>query len=118
MVNGQAFMKCICKYPNLITQSYDGGNCDVGLACEPHGKLERTDVDPLKFGKCNCDDGYKPGGNLTCVKMLPFEQQKLFCKSDEVYRRNANQIFHPDYLSNIPPLINCLKIPCKHNIFN
>ncbi|GFX47227.1 baculo_p74_N domain-containing protein [Trichonephila clavipes] len=95
----------ILEVHNLITQNHDGGNCDVGIACEPHGKLERIDVDPIKFGKCNCDKGYKPGNNLTCVKILPFEEQRQVCNANEISRIDTDEIFHPDYLSEYPMLL-------------
>jgi len=61
---------CQCKYPHLVTQTHFGGDCDVAVGCEPHGRLDSMQRDPMVFGRCICDPGYvsesEPGFGPYC----------------------------------------------------
>lgn len=119
-INGIKYLKCECRYPNIVGQKFDGGNCDVDVACSPNGQLESMYIPDLSKAKCLCQKGYTslPHPQIGCRKLLPSETEKDMCESDEVSMSEALSIFHFDYLNNLPKTKKCLKNPCSFNILN
>lgn len=113
------FVNCICKYPTLVTQKYEGGNCDTDVACSPDGRLENLNVDPLKSGRCICTLGYKskydPVLGPFCEKMKSVEWMELEgpCKEDET---SSSNLFKPNYITTLPK--KCFKRPCSFDVFS
>lgn len=117
--NGKKYAKCMCKYPQLVTQAWDGANCDVGKACGPNGVLENVKLNPVVYGRCKCDNGYyQAGKELTCRKLLPHQQFNITCTDNEVTRKEAESIFSKEYLEGISKTIQCIRKPCSFNVFN
>jgi len=56
---------CHCKYPHLVTQTSPESDCNVPVGCKPNGNLSPDFMltDPMKFGQCICNDGYKSDFN-------------------------------------------------------
>lgn len=115
----KTFATCKCKYPQLISQAWEGSNCNVGKACGPHGRLKDVTVNPLLNGKCECDFGYYEDESLNrfkCQKMLPYWQFKPDCEEDEVSR--YSNYFAREYINSFPNNIQCFKNPCVFNVLN
>lgn len=119
-LNGKSYAKCTCLYPQHISQAWDGGNCDVDKSCSAHGHLENVNVNPIKHGRCICDQGYYSTPNLECHKLLPHQQQRftMICNSDEMTRAEAYSVFTRYYVNSIPNTVNCFKKPCSFNVLN
>lgn len=103
----RAYVTCVCKFPHLITQQYEGGNCDMDIACGIHGHLEAD----LKT--CRCDYGYAPAYTEifgpSCRKMTPYEQNRQMSgpyREDETDASSG--IFGDNYIGT-----NRLKRPCS-----
>ncbi|KAF8796694.1 Per os infectivity factor 1 like protein [Argiope bruennichi] len=102
---------CTCKFPHLVTQKFTGANCDVDVACGPHGHLENFNT-----FLCICDVGYK-NVNGTCVEILPDEMmQYMPCQDDEYEIPLPEHGFDSDYLKIIQNK-RCIKKPCSFDIF-
>lgn len=104
---GKSFAACICNNPELVSQKYFGGNCDVQVACQPHGTFD------LQTDTCSCDEGYVPSG-YTCKKMLAIERmQYSSCGPHEIY---YDQIKPEDGFTDAYLEANrdkkCFKRPC------
>lgn len=106
---GNAFLQCVCKYPNLITQKNAAGDCDVDVACGPHGNL----VDWTKRDSCVCDSGYAPGGQLTCRKMFAFERQFLCDPDTEI--EDAPKPYSQAYRDENRE-VRCHRRPCTFDV--
>lgn len=116
-VADKSYAKCVCKYPHLISQAWDGGNCNVSKACGPHGRLEDVNRNPILYGRCTCDEGYYADG-LECRKLLPYQQFHFSCTSDEMTRSEARSVFTKEYLNSVPSTVQCFKRPCSFNVLN
>lgn len=108
------YAKCVCKYPSLVTQNYDGGNCIVDVACGPHGHLESFDVDPLKNGRCICKPGYRnkfdPQKGPSCVVDLHYRPNDE-CLENEMLLNDGKGLFTSSYLRQNKHR-KCVKRPC------
>lgn len=113
----KSYAKCVCKYPHLISQAWDGGNCNVGKACGPHGRLVDVNRNPVRYGRCTCDEGYYADG-LECRKTLPYQRFRVGCAGDEMTRSEARSVFTRDYLNSVPSIVQCFKKPCSFNVLN
>lgn len=107
----QSFAACICKYPNLMTQKHFGGNCDVDVACGPHGHMNMLTM------RCNCAEGFV-SIDKTCRKMNVLERLKYeSCGPDEFSVGIVDFIFlsehgfHPNYIRKHRDK-KCFKRPC------
>jgi Per os infectivity len=51
---------CKCKYPSIVTQLTPESDCNIPIACRPHGHLNHDFMmsDPKKEGYCECQFGY------------------------------------------------------------
>lgn len=113
-VRGKKFAVCICLYPNLVTQKQFGGNCDVQVACGPHGNYNLNRKD------CDCDSGYVPvPGQYDCQKLPVMQSINLWpCEPDEVEQRDIKDEdgFHEKYLL-LHRDKKCFKRPCTFDLF-
>lgn len=118
--NGKQYLKCTCLYPNIVSQKFEGANCDVDIACRPFGQLNSIFIQDMSEARCLCKKGYKSvtTPRLGCEKLLPSEIERSVCGSDEIHISQALSVFHPEYLNNLPAAKTCLKNPCSFNIFN
>lgn len=136
--NSQGYiLKCVCKYPHLVTQLYDGTNCDIDVACKPHGKLASMTIDPQMHGECECKFPYvnlKTEKGPSCIfskeKHAPpcypgtLNEQTNKCECPQDYyigtdSDKAKLIFKKEYLNQFlgsPP--RCIPWPCSYNVFN
>lgn len=119
-LNGKQYLKCTCLYPNVVSQKFEGANCDVDIACAPFGQLSSIFFKDLSEARCLCKKGYKSVTipRLGCEKLLPSEIEKSVCSSDEIHISQASGVFHSEYLNNLPGAKKCLKNPCSFNVFN
>ena len=107
------FAVCTCTYPDVFTNKYFGGNCNVSVACQPDGRYSWDEK------KCHCNPGFKEVG-LKCLKMSALEKDTIYaCSSDEIERQNASFSygFHSDYLSKNQDK-KCFKKPCKFDAYS
>jgi hypothetical protein len=124
--DGDVRLKCVCKRPERFAQSRDGTNCDVEVACGPHGQLS-------DFG-CECDSGFEPTPDFSsCVaessrgkRCHPFSEKfrlgvfySCDCPSGYVDSKSpeARNVFHAEYLAKFE-LNKCLKYPCSFNVMD
>lgn len=119
-INGVQYLKCTCRYPNIVGQKFDGGNCDVDIACSPNGQLKSIFIPDLSRAECICKKDYKSltYPQIGCKKRLPSEMEKTICESDELPISEAFSVFHLDYLNSLPTNKKCLKNPCSFNVLN
>lgn len=109
------FAICTCLNPDVFTQKFFGGDCNVSIGCGVHGHYNLT----LK--KCECDRGYKEvqrvGRLPTCQKIPVFEDMDV-CEPDEldVQQLDAHG-FHPDYAARFVHPAPCVKRPCTFDAF-
>lgn len=77
---GKSFAACICLNPNLMTQKHFGGNCDVDVACKPHGYFN------MHSQRCVCSEGYVSLDTPECRKISVIDRMKYeSCEPDEVH---------------------------------
>lgn len=119
-LKGKQYLKCTCLYPNIVSQKFEGANCDLDIACPPFGQLNSIFIQDMSEARCICKKGYKSvtTPRLGCEKFLPSEVEKSVCDSDEIHISQASNVFHSEYLNNLPAAKRCLKNPCSYNIFN
>ena len=128
-----SILKCVCKYPHLITQTNEGTNCNVDVACGLHGSLNNVIDDPMTMGECECEDGYmavRDNNMPNCVKKMdldeldcyPFDLGTNTCDCPENYissdSNDAKRIFDPKYLSQFGNKKKCLRRPCTFDVLN
>lgn len=119
-INGVDYVKCTCLYPNVMSQKFEGADCDVDVACATNGQLKSRFIQNILDAECECKKGYiaVKTPRLGCKKLLPFEHNKTVCDDTEIHISKAGGVFHPDYLRTLPPSVQCLKKPCSYNVFN
>lgn len=119
-IDGKQFLKCTCRHPNIVTQQFDGGNCDVDVACSPNGQLISIFIQDLLNGECACRSGYKSVKypRIGCEKLLPSETEKTICDSNEIPISQALSVYHSEYLNDLPTVKKCIKNPCSFNVLN
>lgn len=101
---GGTFAICICRQPHIFGQKFLGGECDVLIACSGHGTF--------KNDACQCDNGYFPGPNYTCLRKSVIDQMTT-CAEDEIEVPTESDGFHPDYLQKLRlDNVRCVKRPC------
>lgn len=104
-VKGGQFAICSCLDTALFSQKVFGGDCNVNVACGPHGRY-------VPGRPCECDAGYKSVG-LTCQKVPLLEYLKLSpCENDERKVSEIREGFHADYLAQLDKDV-CVKPPCS-----
>lgn len=115
--NGQKWVACVCRYPDLVGQSYPGGNCDIDRVCEPIGHLNKTSIP----WKCECPADYVSArnpldGKPFCAKMTVAEREfeDRPCRDDELDLLNPvdAQYLKSSYMARFPN-IRCVKKPCS-----
>ncbi|GBO23261.1 hypothetical protein AVEN_250089-1 [Araneus ventricosus] len=110
LIDQGRFVTCVCKHPHLVTQKFSGANCDVDVACGPHGHLENFDT-----FRCLCDFGYKDV-NGQCVEALPDEMvHDGPCEADEIEHPLADHGFHSNYIDAVGTK-KCVKRPCSFDV--
>lgn len=118
--DGTYFVKCVCKYPDLVTQKADGADCNVDVACGEHGHLETLQVDPFRSGNCLCEKDYLPDRTHRgpfCRRLMPSDIRFDSCETPRYLpRTEAQRIYHPAYLAQFPD--NCFRNPCSLNPLN
>lgn len=119
-IQGAHYLKCTCRAPHIVGQRFEGGNCDVDVACAPHGQLESVFLRDPTQARCLCKKGYRPLSppRVGCRKLLPSEREKRACDADELDRAEAVRVFHAHYLNQLPATQKCLRNPCTFNILN
>lgn len=113
--NGQKWVVCTCRYPDLVGQNYPGGNCDVDRVCEPIGHLNKTTTP----WECECPTDYVStrnplDGKPFCAKMTVAERDfKDPCRDDELDLFNPvdARYLKSSYTARFPN-IRCVKTPC------
>lgn len=103
---------CVCTYPTLVTQKFRGGNCNVPVACQPHGTYSFDER------RCVCPKGYKADG-LTCLKMTVLEMDAEYaCEQGEIERDQLVEPlgFHPDYVDGHRDK-KCFRTPCAFDAY-
>lgn len=107
-IYGQKFASCSCIDDRLVSQKIFGGNCDLVVACQPHGDFNYfTRV-------CECFEGYEAKG-YTCQKLTALQvmDSRDDCDSDEIpfNRILPEHGFHDTYLQTHRDK-KCFKRPC------
>ncbi|GBN11304.1 hypothetical protein AVEN_149959-1 [Araneus ventricosus] len=108
---GRTFVVCQCTDSSLVHQKHFGGNCDVDVACAPHGRYNS------QTGQCDCDPEYLPVSTTlvpTCRRMTAMERKNFWpCEADEIYRDKIKHSdgFAPEYLKTHADK-KCFKRPC------
>lgn len=104
---------CRCKYPHLMTQRIPGGNCDVDIACRPHGRL--VGLEQQEKPKCICDTGYKSlsGGDIGCTKLTAIEMDRTKDSCEPQQQVDTFRTTHMFYDRYIPTGVRCVKRPCS-----
>lgn len=107
-IRGVAFAVCICLFPYIYSQKHYGGNCNLEVACGPHGSFD------WKHRVCDCDYGYRPADGLDCVREL--EAETSSCETDEIVRHDIRPEdgFSPEYLEQHKNQ-QCFKRPCTYD---
>lgn len=105
------FAICQCYNPDLMTQNYFGGDCQVNVGCGVHGQYNPQSQ------TCDCDPGYRhvvlAGGRLTCQKVPVLEQIQV-CQPDELpVKQLQTHGFHADYENQFVRPASCVKRPCS-----
>lgn len=114
---GQTFAICRCLDPNLVTQKHFGGNCNVDVACAPHGRYN------IQTEQCDCDRGYlRVSSTLvpTCRRMTAMERKNFWpCGPNEISRDEIKDSdgFAPEYLKAHADK-KCFKRPCTFDILS
>ena len=119
-VNGTQYLKCTCRHPNIVSQKFDGANCDLDIACAPNGFINYGISRNILQAECLCMKGFKSvrQPQIGCEALLPSEIEKSLCDSDEIPISQATSVFHADYLNSLPAAKKCLKNPCSFNVLN
>lgn len=113
-VKGGVFAVCVCTDDRLFSQKVFGGDCNVNVACGPHGRYV-----PLPGGgggTCDCDPGYVAAPNLECQKVPLLEYMKsLPCEQNELHVSSIREEdgFHAEYLRRRIATQKCVKRPCS-----
>lgn len=115
-LNGQKWVACVCRYPDLVGQSHPGGNCDVDRVCGPIGHLKKTST----HWECECPADYVStrnplDGKPHCAKMTVAEREfKGPCRDDELDLLNPvdARYLKSSYTARFPN-IRCVKTPCS-----
>ena len=117
--DGETFLACACRHPDLAGQDAPGGNCDADRVCEPIGRLVWTDSGAAE---CSCPEGYVSRRNLLdgtprCVRTTVFEKKlhEPWCADAEVDLENSVQTrgLNPEYLARYSDVARCMKKPCS-----
>lgn len=111
---GRRTVTCVCRQPHLVTQKLKGGNCNVDVACAPHGRI----ADWATMDSCDCEEGYESvPGKLECRRLTAVEQEsrRFPCESDEDELRNAVHYDYDKYLLHHRDK-RCLKRPCGFDV--
>lgn len=109
---GQKFASCVCHDDQLVSQKTFGGNCDLVVACKPHGHFN------VHTRLCECPDGYE-ANQYACQKLTALQVMALRdCDSDEVpfERIRPEDGFHDTYLRTHRDK-KCFKRPCTFDAF-
>lgn len=113
--NGEKWVACTCRYPDLVGQNYPGGNCDVDRVCEPIGHLNKTTTP----WECECPTDHVStrnplDGKPFCAKITVSERDfKDPCQDDELDLFNPvdARYLKPSYAARFPN-VRCVKTPC------
>lgn len=111
---------CKCKYPNLITQAYLGGNCTVEIACGDEGKLNGTIDDYPLSRECTCskyDIGINsPSFGSRCRMRTFFELEDISRDDDDEQPTIPASVLTDEFVEKLqyPDRIKFYE-PCEKN---